>query len=239
MAGIGWAPLGGEWWTWQWCVEDEQAKPAGERNERRLLALRKQDNRLHLAYYAVRAPKTRVWVSCAEFCRVPPSSRRLRRTAPFPGPLPSLLGLQHLYDGWKVAEEKCQALSQRSDGRGCCKASAQVQGRAAASYRAVAAFYRGMKTQAWEEGDALYEGRPAALKSLATLELQLPVEWVEHPPDRLDMCSACAKLVEQVGGRAGGWVRGRAPADRAARQWQADCVVVPCGGEEREVRSKV
>jgi hypothetical protein len=20
MAGIGWAPLGGEWWTWQWCV---------------------------------------------------------------------------------------------------------------------------------------------------------------------------------------------------------------------------
>jgi hypothetical protein len=19
MAGIGWAPLGGEWWTWQWC----------------------------------------------------------------------------------------------------------------------------------------------------------------------------------------------------------------------------
>ena len=105
-------------------VEDEQAKPAGERNERRLLALRKEDNRLHLAYYAVRAPKTRVWVSCAEFCRVPPSSRRLRRTAPFPGPLPSLLGLQHLDDGWKVAEEKCQALSQRSDGRGCCKASA-------------------------------------------------------------------------------------------------------------------
>ena len=96
-----------------------------------------------------------------------------------------------------------------------------------------------MKTQAWEEGDALYEGRPAALKSLATLELQLPVEWVEHLPDRLDMCSACAKLVEQVGGRAGGWVRGGAPADRAARQWQADCVVVPCGGEEREVRSKV
>ena len=59
-----------------------------------------------------------------------------------------------------------------------------------------------MKTQAWEEGDALYEGRPAALKSLATLELQLPVEWVEHLPDRLDMCSACAKLVEQGGGRA-------------------------------------
>ena len=20
MAGIGWAPLGGEWWTWRWCV---------------------------------------------------------------------------------------------------------------------------------------------------------------------------------------------------------------------------
>jgi hypothetical protein len=20
MAGIGWAPLGGEWWTWQWCL---------------------------------------------------------------------------------------------------------------------------------------------------------------------------------------------------------------------------
>jgi hypothetical protein len=20
MAGIGWAPLGGEWWTWQWCT---------------------------------------------------------------------------------------------------------------------------------------------------------------------------------------------------------------------------
>jgi hypothetical protein len=19
MAGIGWAPLGGEWWTWRWC----------------------------------------------------------------------------------------------------------------------------------------------------------------------------------------------------------------------------
>jgi hypothetical protein len=88
-----------------------------------------------------------------------------------------------------------------------------------------------MKTQAWEEGDALYEGRPAALKSLDTFELQLPVEWMEHPPDRLDMCSACAKLVEQVGGRA--------PADRAARQWRADCVVVPFGSEEWEVRSKV
>jgi hypothetical protein len=20
MAGIGWAPLGGEWWTWRWCI---------------------------------------------------------------------------------------------------------------------------------------------------------------------------------------------------------------------------
>ena len=99
--------------------------------------------------------------------------------------------MQHLRLRWIASADRCLDLSRRSDGCGCCGASAQVQGRAAASYRAVAAFYHGMQ--------ALEEGRPAALKSLATLELQLPVEWVEHPPDRLDMCNACARLIEQVG----------------------------------------
>jgi hypothetical protein len=61
-----------------------------------------------------------------------------------------------------------------------------------------------MKQQVREEMKALEEGRPAVPKWLATFELQLPVEWVEHPPDRLDMCSACARLVEQVGGCVGG-----------------------------------
>jgi hypothetical protein len=29
MAGIGWAPLGGEWWTWQWCLPNRpSAQPA-------------------------------------------------------------------------------------------------------------------------------------------------------------------------------------------------------------------
>jgi hypothetical protein len=76
-----------------------------------------------------------------------------------------------------------------------------------------------METQTWEEMQALEEGRPAALKSLATLELQLPVEWVEHPPDRLDMCNACARLVEQVvewvDGRAGARARRRAGGRRS------------------------
>jgi hypothetical protein len=38
-------------------LEEELAKPAGQRNERRLLALRKADNSLHWGYYAVRAGK--------------------------------------------------------------------------------------------------------------------------------------------------------------------------------------
>jgi hypothetical protein len=29
MAGIGWAPLGGEWWTWQWCQIMPLAAAAG------------------------------------------------------------------------------------------------------------------------------------------------------------------------------------------------------------------
>jgi hypothetical protein len=31
MAGIGWAPLGGEWWTWQWCepILPAQPRPTG------------------------------------------------------------------------------------------------------------------------------------------------------------------------------------------------------------------
>jgi hypothetical protein len=61
-----------------------------------------------------------------------------------------------------------------------------------------------MRQQAWEEVTALDAGRPAALAALATFKLQLPAEWVDHPPDRMDMCSGCARLVEQVGGRAGG-----------------------------------
>jgi hypothetical protein len=30
MAGIGWAPLGGEWWTWRWCpcFATRQPQPA-------------------------------------------------------------------------------------------------------------------------------------------------------------------------------------------------------------------
>jgi hypothetical protein len=27
MAGIGWPPLGGEWWTWQWCVTFWPSRP--------------------------------------------------------------------------------------------------------------------------------------------------------------------------------------------------------------------
>ena len=36
-------------------IEEERAKPAGTRNEWRLLALRKKDSRLHVDYYQVRA----------------------------------------------------------------------------------------------------------------------------------------------------------------------------------------
>jgi hypothetical protein len=29
MAGIGWAPLGGEWWTWQWCLRSGARQQVG------------------------------------------------------------------------------------------------------------------------------------------------------------------------------------------------------------------
>jgi hypothetical protein len=31
MAGIGWAPLGGEWWTWQWCEDMHSIRHRVER----------------------------------------------------------------------------------------------------------------------------------------------------------------------------------------------------------------
>ena len=144
-------------------------------------------------------PSCRLWHVCVAYHALC-SAAALGAPSPPQTETATTLCMQQMKFGWEDAAYGCQGLSQRSDGCGCCGASARVQGRAAASYRAQAAFYRALQMQAREEMAALYEGRPAALKWLATFDLQLPVEWVQHPPDRLDMCRSCATLIEKVGG---------------------------------------
>ena len=63
-------------------------------------------------------------------------------------------------------------------------------------------------TQTWEQLEAVQARRSRpVLTELATFELQLPDGWEQDPPSRLDMCSRCAKLLEQVDGFCMGGVR--------------------------------
>jgi hypothetical protein len=72
------------------------------------------------------------------------------------------------------------------------------------SFRSRATYYSVLAEQTWEQVQAVRGRRPAVLLALATFELKLPGGWEQDPPPRLDMCSRCAELVEQVGGA--GWL---------------------------------
>lgn len=82
--------------------------------------------------------------------------------------------------------------------RECCAAAGWVQKRVAASYRSQAAYFQQRDEQAAEELLAAQQGRAPALVVLPSLQLVLP-DALRDEPARLDMCSACAKLLEQVG----------------------------------------
>ncbi|EFN56977.1 expressed protein [Chlorella variabilis] len=96
-----------------------------------------------------------------------------------------------IYNLGLVAEEHDRA------NKRCCAASAWVHQRAAVSCRARRGYYRQLDAQAVEELVALRQGRRPRLVALATLQLQLP-EALRHEPPRLDMCRACAEILERM-----------------------------------------
>ena len=196
-------------------LTDEFAKPAGERDEKRLQALLWEDTRLHGVYYNVSGlctvgPHAKLFplpplvaAACcdAAACGPPPPAPTLRCHH---FPCSQCMGRY-----WEEEATHHLELSKRRDGCGCCTPSARVQARAAAFYTAAAAFYSAVGSQALEELRAIDAGRPAVLWELPTFQPELPASWVQHPPGRLEMCKECALDVEEVGERAGGRI-GRA-----------------------------
>ena len=90
----------------------------------------------------------------------------------------------------------------------CCDAAKRVWERAALSYESQAAYCKVLAKQTWEQLEAVRARRSRpVLTEMATFELQLPDGWEQDPPSRLDMCSRCAKLLEQVDGFCMGGVR--------------------------------
>ena len=80
--------------------------------------------------------------------------------------------------------------------RECCAVGGWVQKRIAASFQA--AYYQQRDEQAAEELLAVQQGREPTLVVLPSLQLVL-LDALGDEPARLDMCSACAKLLESVG----------------------------------------
>ena len=118
----------------------------------------------------------------------------------------------------------------------CCNATAWTWRRAAASYRAQAAFYRPLVAQADEDYfAALYRFRrkewldrtdPPQLLAPPVWRLKLGEE-LRHVPPVLDTCAACRRLTEQVGwagwsaGVEVGWVGAEGGWIAMNRQWQS------------------
>ncbi|KAI7838444.1 hypothetical protein COHA_007707 [Chlorella ohadii] len=81
--------------------------------------------------------------------------------------------------------------------RQCCGAAQWVAQRVAASYRAAADFYE-QTTQQWTEELAAAEARrQPVIAAQPTLRLDL-TEALQQAPPRLDMCAACARMLQQV-----------------------------------------
>ena len=85
----------------------------------------------------------------------------------------------------------------------CCVAANRVGERAALSCQSRAAFYEVLANQTAEQLQAVRGRRPAVLLALANFKLELPRGWEADPPPRLDMCSRCAGLLEEVSGQCG------------------------------------
>ncbi|PRW51065.1 hypothetical protein C2E21_5492 [Chlorella sorokiniana] len=80
--------------------------------------------------------------------------------------------------------------------RMCCGAAQWATQRIAASYHALADFYEQVVQQRVEDLAAAEARRQPIIAAQPTLHLELP-EALQQPPPRLDMCSECAKFVQQ------------------------------------------
>ncbi|PRW51170.1 E3 ubiquitin- ligase RNF213-like [Chlorella sorokiniana] len=106
--------------------------------------------------------------------------------------------------------------------RTCCGAAQWATQRIAASYHALADFYEQVVQQMAEDLAAAEARRQPIIAAQPTLHLELP-EALQQPPPRLDMCSECAKFVQQ--GQ-------RPPSQQQQRQQQHDCGGSGGGGAE-------
>ena len=87
----------------------------------------------------------------------------------------------------------------------CCGVAKRVRERAALSCQSRAAYFSVLAKQTWEQLEAVRGRRLAVLPALASFVLELPEGWEQDPPSRLEMCSHCAKLLEEVGGQLVDW----------------------------------
>ena len=190
---------------------DEQAKPAGKRDEAKLLELRKRVVRLTIQTVqvggALYSPRVQ---SCRRRCRRrPPRAPYGAGWAASPLAAPAALSSPH---GTATATLQAQQqwcrynaglLLQRPDW-GCCPDCPRVNRRHAASLQAMAAWHEQWELvlNLWLQ--ALEQGHPYPPLKLPYLEVQpfLPEGLPEDLPPTIDRCAACHSRLEQV--RAGG-----------------------------------
>jgi hypothetical protein len=92
---------------------------------------------------------------------------------------------------------KCSAACWDRDPRQCCGAARWATQRIAESYRALSDFYEQVAQQMAEDLAAAEARRLPVIAAQPTLRLELP-EALQQAPSRLDMCSKCARAVQQV-----------------------------------------